>query len=165
MKSYEGRKSTRYFATPPTQLIRALHCALSGILSIPLEDRFAAHRISSLAVKRRLLSLGLRPVAIDPEFQSHALTAMFMPLGIDTKYVLTRMLEAGFYVAGGIHAELGPGYLRIGHMGVTVTDKANFTIGRALDALETVLGKAGRQAVTKVQTEYPKMVDKGLARL
>jgi alanine-glyoxylate transaminase/serine-glyoxylate transaminase/serine-pyruvate transaminase len=125
MRNYEAKKPS-YFATPSPQLIHALHTALEMILSRPLADRFARHAEVSARVKKVVDGLGLKQVASRPEDQSHGMTAIMLPDGLQATDVLPKVVSAGAVFAGGIHKELGQRYIRFGHMGVSVVSELVF---------------------------------------
>ena len=142
MQNYEAKKPS-YFATPPTQLINALHTSLTQILSRPLSDRFVAHREASQRVKKAVTDLGLKQLADKPENQANGMTAMYLPDGLKAPDVLPSILKKGVIFAGGLHKEIAPKYIRLGHMGVSVTDSKRDDIQRALDALREGLVEVG----------------------
>ena len=142
MQNYEAKKPS-YFATPSPQLIRALHTALTQILSWPLQERFAVHREVSNRVKATVSSLGLAQLASKPENQANGMTAIYLPEGIKTTEILPHLLKKGVIFAGGLHKEISSKYIRFGHMGVSVTDPKRGDIDLALEALKTGLGELG----------------------
>lgn len=119
MQNYEAKKPS-YFATPPTHLIRALHTALQQALSKPLAERFAKHREASDRVKKAVTDLGLKQVALKPEDQAHAMTAIYLPDEVKPTELLPILAKNGVIFAGGIHKEIVSKYIRFGHMGVSV---------------------------------------------
>ena len=142
MQNYEAKKPS-YFATPPTQLINALHKALSQILSRPLSERFAIHRETSNRIKETINSYGLQQLATKPENQANGMTAMYLPEGVKAPEILPNILKKGVIFAAGLHKEIAPKYIRFGHMGVSVTDPLRDDIDRALKALKEGLGDVG----------------------
>jgi alanine-glyoxylate transaminase/serine-glyoxylate transaminase/serine-pyruvate transaminase len=122
MQNYEAGKPS-YFATPSPQLVHALHTTLTQITSVPLADRFAAHRKASQKVKKAITDLGLEQLASKPENQANGMTAIYLPKGLTPPDVL-------------------PKYIRFGHMGVSVTDPNRDDIDRALVALKDGLVEA-----------------------
>ena len=119
MQNYEAKKPS-YFATPSPQLIHALHTALSQILAKPLSERFAKHKEVSDKIKKAVADLGLKQVALSPEDQAHAMTAMYLPETIKATDILPKLAKSGVIFAGGIHKEIAPKYIRFGHMSVSV---------------------------------------------
>lgn len=142
MQNYEALKPS-YFATPPPQLIHALHTTLTQILSRPLSDRFAAHKETSQRIKSAITSLGLKQLASKPENQANGMTAIYLPEGVKASDILPILLKKGIIFAGGLHKEIASKYFRFGHMGVSVTDPKRGDIDKALDALKSGLIEVG----------------------
>ena len=142
MQNYEAKKPS-YFATPSPQLIHALHTTLTQILSVPLSSRFAAHRSASHRIKSTITSLGLTQLASKPENQANGMTAIYLPNDIKPPEILPNLLKKGVIFAGGLHKEIAGKYIRLGHMGVSVTDPKRDDVDRALEALKTSLGEVG----------------------
>ncbi|KKY23879.1 hypothetical protein UCRPC4_g02692 [Phaeomoniella chlamydospora] len=140
MKNYENRKPS-YFATPPTQLIHALHTTLTQVLSSPLSERFARHREISDKVKAAVAELGLKQLAPKPENQAHGMTAIYLPEGMTPPEILPNLLKKGVIFAGGLHKEIATRYIRFGHMGVSVMDENRPDIDRAITALKDGLAE------------------------
>ncbi|KAI9742258.1 MAG: hypothetical protein M1818_004158 [Claussenomyces sp. TS43310] len=153
MRSYEAKRAC--FATLPSQLIHALNCALTQILDRPLQERFNAHRKASAKVKDRLTRLGLEQVVRNPKHQAHAMTAVYLPPDVDSRHVLQKKHDAGFYLAAGIHPELGSRYIRFGHMGVSFMDESRDEIDKALDMLEIVLTEMGNHMTNRGKDVKP----------
>lgn len=142
MQNYEAKKPS-YFATPPTQLINALHVALTQIVSRPLSERYAAHREASQRIKKAIASYGLKQLAEKPENQASTMTAMYLPNDLKPTDVLPHLLSRGIIFAGGLHREIASKYIRFGHMGVSVMDPKRDDLDKALKALKEGLGEAG----------------------
>src|SRR5271168_4454200 len=136
MQNYEAKKAS-YFATPPPQLIHALHTSLTQILSKPLSERFAAHRVTSQKIKNAVTDLGLKQLASDPADQANGMTAMYLPENVKATELLPNLLKKGVIFAGGLHKEIATKYIRLGHMGVSVVSLVplNNTLTRALTDL------------------------------
>ncbi|EED23967.1 aminotransferase, class V, putative [Talaromyces stipitatus ATCC 10500] len=135
MQNYEAGKPS-YFATPPTQLVHALHTTLSSITSRPMSERFAIHAKTSDKVKAAVAALGLTQLATKPENQAHAMTAIRLPEGVTAPEILPGLLKRGVVFAGGLHKAIAPTYIRFGHMGVSVTDPNRKDIDNAIAALQ-----------------------------
>ncbi|KAG9246767.1 alanine--glyoxylate aminotransferas-like protein [Calycina marina] len=142
MQNYEAKKPS-YFATPSPQLVHALHTSLTKILSKPLSERFAAHRAASQKIKKAVADLGLKQLALDPADQANGMTAIYLPEGVTVPGLLPNLMKKGVVFAGGLHKEIAPKYIRIGHMGVSVTDPKRTDIDRAIEALGVGLSEAG----------------------
>jgi len=141
MKNYENKKPS-YFATPPTQLVHALHTTLSQITARPMSERFAMHTAASDRVKAAIAELGLSQLAPKPECQAHGMTAMYLPEGLVAPDVLPGLLKRGVIFAAGLHKEIAPKYIRFGHMGVSITDPNRKDIENALAALKEAVAEA-----------------------
>ncbi|OGM44164.1 aminotransferase [Aspergillus bombycis] len=141
MQNYENFKPS-YFATPPTQLVHALHTTLSQITSRPMAERFAVHTQASDRVKAAVAELGLKQLAAKPENQAHAMTAIWLPEGLAPPDVLPGLLKRGVIFAAGLHKEAATKYIRFGHMGVSVSDPARKDIDNAVAALKEAMTEA-----------------------
>ncbi|KAH0544655.1 hypothetical protein FGG08_001160 [Glutinoglossum americanum] len=144
MKNYEAKKPS-YFATPSPQLIRALHTSLSQILSVPLEERFTIHKLTSQKVKRAITDLGLKQLAERPENQANSMTAIYLPEDVKAPELLPNLFKRGIVFAGGLHKQIATKYIRFGHMGVSVTDPSRNDIDKAIEALKDSLADIGYQ--------------------
>ena len=144
MQNYEGKKPS-YFATPPIQLVHALHTTLTQVLARPLQERFAIHREASQRIKSTITSYGLKQLATKPENQANGMTAIYLPENMKPPDLLPNLLKKGVIFAGGLHKEIATKYIRFGHMGVSVVDPARKDVDKALEALKEGLGEAGYQ--------------------
>ena len=143
MQTYEAKKPS-YFATPPTQLIHALHTTLTQVLSRPLQERFEQHKKMSAKVKKAVADLGLEQLAAKPENQASAMTAIYLPNGLTTPEILPSLMQKGVVFAGGLHKKIATQYIRFGHMGVSVMQEERGDIDRAIEALTDGLAEARR---------------------
>lgn len=141
MQAYESNKPA-YFATPPTQLVHALHTSLSQIAARPLSERFAVHAQVSDKIKSAVSGLGLTQLASKPENQAHGMTAIYLPEGLTPPDVLPGLLKRGVIFAPGVHKEIATRYIRFGHMGVVVTDANRKDVDNALFALTDAVAEA-----------------------
>lgn len=134
MQNYENKKPS-YFATPSPQLIRALHTALSQILTKPISERFAAHKAASDKIKQAVAELGLKQVAGSPDEQAHGMTAIYLPEGVKGADLLPILAKKGVVFAGGIHKEIAAKYIRFGHMGVSVVSAPALSVAKTACSL------------------------------
>ncbi|WFD36374.1 hypothetical protein MCUN1_003253 [Malassezia cuniculi] len=151
MKSIEN-STPAYFATPPTNLIYAVHASLKNIIegSVSLDERFELHRKGSEEIKKGIAELGLEQL-VTPETQkqdgaAHTMTAVLYPSGFGASDILPRLGQRGIVCGGGLHKEVKDKYFRIGHMGISVTDPSRGDLRRVLDALREVLAEIGYKA-------------------
>lgn len=142
MQNYEAKKPS-YFATPSPQLVRALNTSLKQILAKPIEEYFAAHRAASQRVKKAVGAIGLKQLAEKPENQANGMTAIYLPEGMTPPEILPNLMKKGVVFAGGLHKEIATKYIRIGHMGVSVTDPKRDDIDKAIEALKSGLAEVG----------------------
>lgn len=118
MKNYEANKPS-YFSTPGPQLVHATNTAFKQVLAKGMDARIQKHIEVSDYVKKSVKDLGLSVVATKPEDQSHAMTAIYLPEGVQATDVLPKLLAKGIIFAPGLHATIGPKYVRFGHMGIS----------------------------------------------
>jgi alanine-glyoxylate transaminase/serine-glyoxylate transaminase/serine-pyruvate transaminase len=145
MQNYEAKKPS-YFATPSPQLVRALDTSLKQILSRPLDQRFADHKAASQKVKKAVSDFGLKQLASKPENQANGMTAIYLPEGITPPAILPGLVKKGVIFAGGLHKEIATKYIRVGHMGVSVTDPNRSDITKAIECLKEALTEVGYKA-------------------
>lgn len=153
MRAYEARQPS-YFATPAVNLIEALNVSLRQILDEGMPARFERHRLLSAACKAGAAALGLKQIALKPEWAANTMTALRYPEGISGADFLPRVARAGAYLAGGLHPAIKNEYFRIGHMGAAKIGDVLATIGAVEVALaqcdyrfELGAGVAAAQAV------------------
>ncbi|KAG9036016.1 hypothetical protein FRB95_010016 [Tulasnella sp. JGI-2019a] len=121
MQAYE-KGSPMYFATPPVNLIYALHASLTRLTktSLSLEERFRLHKEASHKVKKTLEELGVKQVPLDPYFAANGMTAAYYPAGKGASDIIPKLAKNDITIAGGLHRDIKDKYFRIGHMGVSV---------------------------------------------
>jgi len=146
MKAYESG-SAAYFATPPTNLIYALHQSLTTITkgAVSLEDRFKRHVEVSDRIKNFIKTeLGLEQLVADGVRDgAHGMTAVKFPPGLKASDLLPKLAAKNVVMAAGLHKEVKDTYFRIGHMGVTVVDAQRGDIDHLLKSLQESLAEAG----------------------
>ena len=129
---------TKYFATPPVNMMYALHEGCRMALAEGLEERFSRHARIASAFRAGLRAIGLR-LLCDDAVASSTLTVAYYPIGVRDAEFRKSMQEAfGIVVAG----ELGPlkdKAFRIGHMGNVKGSDILATLG----AIEGSLSKEG----------------------
>lgn len=141
MQAYEG-KSAKYFATPAVQLIYALNASLKEILERPMADRFADHIKASDFIKNAIKDLGLKQVALKPEFAAHGMTAVYTPNDMPVSELMPKFASKGVVFAAGLHKDIATKYFRIGHMGVSATSNRG-DLEKAVQAIKDGLAEAG----------------------
>ncbi|MEM2937015.1 MAG: alanine--glyoxylate aminotransferase family protein [Candidatus Bathyarchaeia archaeon] len=131
------RDPTRYFATPPVNMIFALSEALKMILNEGLERRFRRHHVLAEAFRAAMDALGLQLVA-DRECAADTLTAVYYPKNVDDAVFRGEMKRRGIVVASTLGPLKGKGF-RVGHVGNVSENDIMSTIG----AIEATLRSMG----------------------
>jgi len=107
---------TKYFATPPVNMMYALREGCRMILEEGLEERFNRHTRMASAFRAGIRAIGLR-LLCDDAVASDTLTVAYYPSGVrDAEFRRSMQERFGIVVAG----ELGPlreKAFRVGHMG------------------------------------------------
>jgi alanine-glyoxylate transaminase / serine-glyoxylate transaminase / serine-pyruvate transaminase len=141
MQNYEAKKPS-YFATPPTQLVNALHTALTQLLKQgSVADRVAQHEKVSKKVKKAVEDMGLKQLATEPANAANTMTAIYLPEGLTPPEILPSLMKKGVVFAGGLHKEIATKYIRFGHMGVSAVDESRGEIDKAIEALKEGLAE------------------------
>lgn len=131
------RDPTRYFATPPVNMIYALHEALRLVLDEGLENRFRRHHVLAEAFRAAMNALNLKIVA-ERGYEADTVTAVYYPEGIDDNLFRGEMKKCGIVVAATLGPLKGKGF-RVGHMGnVNQND-----IAATISAIEATLKRFG----------------------
>jgi aspartate aminotransferase-like enzyme len=108
----EQRKGQTLF-TPATGLLMALAASLRGLRAQGLEATWARHDALAKFARAGLEGLGLRLVARRP---ASAVSAAWLPEGVDARRLLARCQELGTVLADG-QGPLAGKIVRVGHLG------------------------------------------------
>lgn len=136
MRNYEKGVAS-YFATPSSQLVGALNTSLGEMLGVSeaaevkvdpesklptrLLERFAVHKKVAKHFREEVAHLNSVCTSLDA--MCSGMTALYVPKGTNIPELLGKLSkEYNVNLAGGIHPGLAGRYIRIGHMGVSVTD-------------------------------------------
>lgn len=138
MRKYEARQPS-YFATPPVQLIKALHVSLTQIVNQGMEVRFAKHIEASQKIKSAISRMGMQLVPATSTIAANTLTAVYYPSGISPSEFLKSMTNSGVVIAGGLHPLHNTKYFRIGHMNISACEQSNGHLDKVIQAIETSL--------------------------
>lgn len=128
----------KYFATPPVNMIYALHKSLQMILEEGLERRFKRHQIMSGAFRAAMEALKLRLVAKE-ECASDTVSAIYYPSKVDDEAFRTTMAGKHHVVVAGGIGKLKSVTFRVGHMGNIDVNDILSTVG----AIERTLKDQG----------------------
>ena len=135
-KAYD-KDFTQTAWTPPVSLIVQLELALRQILDEGIENVFRRHVLLGRAAREGAKGMGLRLFGPDEDLNS-AVTAAWVPEGIDGKeFVRLMFREHGIQVAGG-QGEMAGRIFRIGHCGYFDAYDIIATIAAAELALESL---------------------------
>lgn len=127
---------SKYFATPPVNLIYAYDTALRIVLDEGIKKREKRHYAFGRGVRSALQAYGMTPLAIE-DVAAPTLSCILYPNGVDDAAFRTGLAERGIIVAGAL-AHLAGKAFRIGHMGNTTAEmleQAIQTIGEVLKEL------------------------------
>lgn len=125
---------SKYFATPPVNLVYAFEEGMRLVLEEGMDDRYQRHAAFGRAVRGALAVYGMKALA-DEEVAAATLSCILYPEGINDAAFRSALAEKGLVVAGAL-AHLAGKAFRIGHMGNTTTDmleKAIVLIGETLN--------------------------------
>lgn len=127
---------TKYFATPPVNLIYGFNHAIELVHKEGLENRYKRHQNFSNGIRAAISSYGMEPLATE-EVAATTLTCFLYPEAVDDGAFRTKLAEKGVIVAGAL-AHLAGKAFRIGHMGNTTEDDLEIAvqlIGQTLNEL------------------------------
>lgn len=131
------REPTKYFATPPVNMVYALHEALKLIVEEGLENRFRRHYVLAEAFRAAVNALNLNLIA-EKESVANTVTGVYYPENLDDSQFRNEMKKRGIIVASTLGPLKGKGF-RVGHMGnVNQND-----IFATINAIETTVKKLG----------------------
>lgn len=75
------------------------------------------------------------------DIAANGMTAVKYPAGVAPTDVLPKLADKGIVVAAGLHKAMATQYFRIGHMGVTVTQRERGDLEKVIKGVKEVLGK------------------------
>lgn len=130
------RDPSKYFATPPVNLIYAYHKAMDIVLEEGIQQREQRHIAFGRGIRAALRTFGMEPLASE-EVSAPTLSCMLYPEGVDDAAFRTLLSHKGVIVAGALSHLAGKAF-RIGHMGNTTAEmleQAIRNIGEVLHEL------------------------------
>lgn len=128
---------SKYFATPPINLVWALSESVRIINEEGYKARSERHLKNARAIQKALESLGFKVLA-DENYRAVTLSNLVYPEGLDDVKFRNELFEEGISVAGGLAAYAGRMF-RLGHMGnIDINDEV-----AVLGAIERVLNRCG----------------------
>ncbi len=111
---------TKYFATPPVNMIYGYAEGIRLVLEEGMEKRYARHKAYGKAVRAALTAYGMKPLA-EEKAAAATLSCILYPDGIKDSEFRSKLASKGVVVAGAL-AYLSGKAFRIGHMGNTTKD-------------------------------------------
>jgi len=139
MEAYE-RGEAKYFATPATNMIRALWRSLKILLNEGIEERVRRHRIIGEIFRDAVRAMNLEIVPKSDEIAANTLTVIRLPEGIEDSTFRAEVRKRGVVLAGGL-GELAGRTTRIGHIGLIDGNEIFATLG----AIEGALSALGHE--------------------
>ncbi|MFP3918996.1 alanine--glyoxylate aminotransferase family protein [Lysinibacillus telephonicus] len=148
---------SKYFATPPVNLIYAYNTAMKIVLDEGIEKREMRHIAFGRGLRAALRTYGMEALA-DEQVAAPTLSCMLYPKGVDDAAFRTSLASKGVIVAGAL-AHLSGKAFRIGHMGNTTKEM----LEQAIQSIGEVLQDLGRtvdieSAINAFQEEFGQVV-------
>ncbi len=147
---------SKYFATPPVNLIYAYDEGMRLVLEEGMEQRHKRHQALGKAVRGALAVYGMRALAEENDV-AWTLSCILYPDGVNDLVFRAALAEKGVIVAGAL-AHLAGKAFRIGHMGNAteeMLEKAIVLIGETLNEMglsaDTTAAAARFKELTYVQ--------------
>jgi len=128
---------SKYFGTPPVNLIWALKESLRMIKAEGLEARYERHKKVGQSIQAALESLGFTLLA-NENVRASTLSNALYPSGVEDEAFRGALGKEGIVVAGGLGDYAGKMF-RLGHMGNVDVNELVYTIS----AIERALVKVG----------------------
>ncbi|WP_077210799.1 pyridoxal-phosphate-dependent aminotransferase family protein [Bacillus dakarensis] len=125
---------TKYFATPPVNLIYAYDEGMKLVLEEGMENRYKRHAAYGKGVRAGLGVYGMKALA-EEDVAAATLSCILYPEGMDDAGFRSALAKKGLIVAGAL-AHLAGKAFRIGHMGnttVEMLEKALVLIGETME--------------------------------
>lgn len=111
---------SKYFATPPVNLIYGYDEGVRLVMEEGLEKRYARHSAFGRGVRAALREYGMNPLA-EEEVAASTLSCLLYPEGVNDAEFRSALAKKGVIVAGAL-AHLAGKAFRIGHMGNTTEE-------------------------------------------
>ncbi len=125
---------SKYFATPPVNLIYAYDEGMRLVLEEGLANRYNRHEAFGKAVRSALAVYGMKALA-EEDVAASTLSCILYPEGMDDIAFRNSLSQKGLIVAGAL-AHLAGKAFRIGHMGnatIEMLEKAIVLIGETMN--------------------------------
>lgn len=151
------QEPSKYFATPPVNLIYAYDTALNIVLEEGIEEREKRHIAFGRGIRSALRTFGMKSLA-EEEVAAPTLSCMLYPEGVDDASFRTLLSHKGVIVAGAL-AHLAGKAFRIGHMGNTTAEMLESAIRHIGEVLQDLgLEVNTETAITAFRKELAQIV-------
>ena len=148
---------SKYFATPPVNLIYAYDEGMKLVLEEGLEKRYARHTAFGRGVRAALREYGMKPLA-EEAVAASTLSCFQYPEGVNDAEFRAALAGVGLIVAGSL-AHLAGKAFRMGHMGNTTDQMLISAIEKIGQALQETGHEAPiEQAVNRFKDEVKTLV-------
>lgn len=119
----------------------ALNTALKAITqsSPSFTERLQAHKDASKYIKDSLTDLGFEFVPKSRDIAANGMSAVRLPDGFTLPDILPKLVEKDIVVAAGLHKAIATKYFRIGHMGITVTDRQRGDLEKVVKGIKEAM--------------------------
>ncbi|MGN7407872.1 pyridoxal-phosphate-dependent aminotransferase family protein [Sporosarcina sp. SAFN-010] len=125
---------SKYFATPPVNMIYALEEGLRIVEEEGLKERYVRHKAYGSAVRSALRVYGMVPLAEEKD-AAPTLSCIYYPEGVDDAAFRAELAKEGVILSGAL-AHLAGKAFRIGHMGNTTPEMLETAIRKIGEALQ-----------------------------
>lgn len=131
------KDTSKYFATPPVNLVWALNESCRIIEKEGCHARYERHKKNACAMQKALESMGFKVLA-EKEHRAVTLSNLVYPEGLEDAKFRSTLYEEGITVAGGLGPYAGRMF-RLGHMGnIDINDEV-----ATLGVIERALVRCG----------------------
>lgn len=135
-KDYLAKAQTPW--TPAMTVFYAMDAAFPMLRAEGLEGIYTRHEAIGDYTRARAKALGLKLVAVNEQFASNTVTAVYWPEGVDGKAIAKRAREEFGIVLGGGQGKFDGKIFRVGHLGYVQQSD----VAEALDVVERLLAEA-----------------------
>jgi aspartate aminotransferase-like enzyme len=142
MREWLELPKARMMGTPPESLVRSLAQAVAMMHEEGLPNVYARHALLAEAFHAFVHAAGCELVAKEPQYRSHTVSAMLLPVGIKAGDVVQRALKNDNVRLSAGQDTLKETAIRIGHMGPVRPDM----LLRGVKALARALAELGMDA-------------------
>lgn len=136
---YEEQERGSVPFTPAVQLYHAFHEALGELLEEGVENRVQRYGRAASAIRQRMEALGIRAM-LPKEFQSHSLTAFYLPEDLSYHKLHDGLKDRGFIIYAG-QGHLESKIFRVANMGALMEEDFNGFLSAFQEVREQETGR------------------------